>query len=185
VTAGMSLDGGYARQLPDVDPRLTAEWVDSLDDLIGAHGDASTRQVLAKLVNRAAEREVGFPATVSTPYVNTIPRDDEAGFPGDDDIEDRIESLVLWNTAVMVSRANSLSDGIGGHMATPASCASLSEVGFNHFFQGKDDERAGDQVFFQGHAVPGIYARAYLEGRLSESQLNRFRREIGGGGLSS
>src|SRR5438270_1206274 len=134
--------------------------------------------MLARLLDRAAEHDVGFPATVATPYVNTIPRAEEPEFPGDEDLEGRIEALVLWNTAVMVSRANAGSDGVGGHMATPASCASLYEVGFNHFFRGKDGDQAGDQVFFQGHAVPAIYARAYLEGRLGEQHLDKFRREI-------
>ena len=174
----------YLAQLPDRDAALTGEWLESLDALIGEHGHARARQMLARLLDHAAEHDVGFPATVATPYVNTIPSADEPEFPGDEEMERRIEALVLWNMAVMVSRANKGSDGVGGHMASPASCASLYEVGFNHFFQGKDDG-PGDQVFFQGHAVPAIYARAYLEGRLTTEHLDRFRREVGGGGLSS
>ena len=188
------LDGEFISQLPETDADLTSEWLDSLDDMIGAHGPGKTRLILRRLLGRAAERDVGFPVTVSTPYVNTIPPDAETPYPGDEDLERRIEAAVIWNTAAMVSRANAQSDGIGGHLATPASSVTLYEVGFNHFFRGKDGvggdsgpnrDEAGDQVFFQGHASPGIYARAFLEGRLSESQLDRFRRELAGGGLSS
>ncbi|MGH9224031.1 MAG: pyruvate dehydrogenase (acetyl-transferring), homodimeric type [Acidimicrobiales bacterium] len=179
------LDGEFIPQLPDPDAGLTAEWVDSLDALIGSHGPGPTRMILGRLLRRAAERDVGFPATLMTPYVNTIPRDAQPAFPGDEELERRIEAMVVWNMTAMVSRANAQSEGIGGHMATPASSASLYEVAFNHFFQGKDGDHPGDQVFFQGHATPGIYARAFLEGRLSESQLDGFRREVAGGGLSS
>jgi pyruvate dehydrogenase E1 component len=137
-----------------------------------------------KLLERAREQQVGFPATVSTPYVNTIPSDQEPWFPGDEYIERRIRAYIRWNAAAMVVRANKRADGIGGHLATFASSASLYEVGFNHFFRGKDDGH-GDQVFFQGHAAPGIYARAFMEGRLSEDQLDNFRMEVGGNGLPS
>ncbi len=138
-----------------------------------------------KLLERARESQVGFPATVSTPYINTIPRDDEPWFPGDEHVERRIRAFIRWNAAVMVTRANARSEGIGGHLSTFASSASLYEVGFNHFFKGKDDGQFGDQVYFQGHAAPGVYARAYLEGRMTEAQLDGFRMEINGGGLSS
>ena len=127
----------------------------------------------------------GTPATVSTPYVNTIPPEEEPFFPGDEDIERRIRAYIRWNAAVMVVKANKHADGIGGHLATFASSAALYEVGFNHFFRGKDDGLAGDHIYFQGHAAPGIYARAFLEGRLTEEQLDHFRREVGGNGLSS
>ncbi|HET7721400.1 MAG TPA: pyruvate dehydrogenase (acetyl-transferring), homodimeric type, partial [Acidimicrobiales bacterium] len=179
------LDGGFARQLPDADAGLTGEWLDSLDDLVDSHGAGAARLMLTRLLGRAAERDVGFRTTVGTPYVNTIPPADEPSYPGELDIERRIEAFVRWNAAVMVTRANAQSEGIGGHMATPASSTTLYEVCFNHFFRGKDDGRAGDQVFFQGHATPGIYARAFLEGRLTEAQVDRFRREIGEPGLSS
>src|SRR6185436_18268068 len=119
------------------------------------------------------------------PYVNTIPREKEPWFPGDEYIERRIRAWIRWNAAAMVIRANKKADGIGGHLSTFASSASLYDVGFNHFFRGKDDGNPGDHIYFQGHAAPGIYARAYLEGRLDESQLDHFRTEIGGGGLSS
>ena len=136
-----------------------------------------------KLLERARELQVGVPGHgVSTPYINTIPPEQEPWFPGDEHIERRIRAFIRWNAAVMVTRANTRSEGIGGHLATYASSASLYEVGFNHFFRGKDDGQAGDQVYFQGHAAPGIYARAFLEGRLTEDQLDHFRMEVGGGG---
>ncbi|MGH2727361.1 MAG: pyruvate dehydrogenase (acetyl-transferring), homodimeric type, partial [Actinomycetota bacterium] len=176
---------GFARQVPDTDPEETAEWLESFQALLDAKGKTRGRYLLIKLLERAREEQVGFPATVSTHYVNTIPADKEPPFPGDEHIERRIRAFIRWNAAVMVTRANMLSEGIGGHLATFASSASLYEVGFNHFFHGKDGDRPGDLVSFQGHAAPGIYARAFLEGRLTEDQLDHFRRELGGGGLSS
>ena len=143
------------------------------------------RFLIAKLLERANQLQVGHPATVSTPYVNTIPPEEEPFFPGDEHIERRIRAYIRWNAAVMVIRANKKADGIGGHLATFASSAALYEVGFNHFFRGKDDGLAGDHVYIQGHAAPGIYGRAFLEGRLTEEQLDNFRQEVGGVGLSS
>ncbi|MBV8301821.1 MAG: pyruvate dehydrogenase (acetyl-transferring), homodimeric type, partial [Candidatus Dormibacteraeota bacterium] len=125
------------------------------------------------------------PSLVSTPYINTIPPDQETWFPGDEEMERRIRRIVRWNAAAMVTRANHKSDGIGGHLSTYASAASLYEVGFNHFFKGKDDGRPGDQIYYQGHAAPGMYSRAYLEGRVTEEQMDNFRQEAGGNGLSS
>src|SRR6187401_2335966 len=176
---------GYVNQLPDTDPGETAEWLDSLDAVIDTHGKTRARFLLSKLLERARETQVSFPATVSTPYVNTIPREQEPWFPGDEYIEKRIRAFIRWNAAVMVIKANKHADGIGGHLSTFASSASLYELGFNHFFRGKDDGQAGDHVYFQGHAAPGIYARAFLEGRLEEEDLDHFRREIGRTGLSS
>src|SRR5437588_3068734 len=176
---------GFAHQLPDVDPEETSEWLDSFDAIIDAQGKNRGRFLLMKLLERARELQVGFPASVSTPYINTIPPDQEPWFPGDEYLERRIRAFIRWNAAVMVTRANTRSEGIGGHLATYASSASLIEVGFNHFFHGKDDGLAGDQIFFQGHASPGIYARAFLEGRLEEAQLDNFRMELGGKGLAS
>ena len=179
--------GEYVHQLPDIDPTETREWLESLNTVIDVHGKPRARFLLSQLLGRANARQVGFPATVSTPYVNTIPREQEPWFPGDEDIERRIRAFVRWNAAMMVVKANKLSDGIGGHLSTYASSASLYEVGFNHFFRGKDANGYGDHVYFQGHAAPGIYARAFLEGRLSADDLDRFRREVGqnGRGLSS
>jgi pyruvate dehydrogenase E1 component len=178
---------GSVHQLPDTDPVETDEWLASLDAVIDTHGKTRARYLLSRLLARAQQSQVSFPATVSTPYVNTIPREMEPWFPGDEDIERRIRRLIRWNAAVMVVRANKLAEGIGGHLSTFASSASLYEVGFNHFFRGKDDGNAGDHVYIQGHAAPGIYARAFLEGRLTDDDLDHFRREIGrgGAGLSS
>ena len=173
---------GSMHQLPDTDPVETQEWLDSLDSVVDGHGPNRARYLLARLLERAQQTDVHFPATVSTPYVNSITRDDEPWFPGDDHLERRIRAYVRWNAAVMVSRANNEADGIGGHLATFASTASLYEIGFNHFFRGKDNGTAGDHVYFQGHASPGVYARAFLERRLDEDDLNHFRREIGRGG---
>ncbi|HEX9259990.1 MAG TPA: pyruvate dehydrogenase (acetyl-transferring), homodimeric type, partial [Acidimicrobiales bacterium] len=176
---------GFVNQLPDIDPVETREWLDSLDALVDTHGKNRAQFVMSKLLERARELAVPFPATVSTPYVNTIPPEQEPWFPGDEHIERRIRRFIRWNAAAMVINANKSADGIGGHLSTFASSASLYEVGFNHFFRGKDDGQPGDHVYIQGHAAPGVYARAFLEGRLSEDDLDHFRREVGRTGLSS
>ena len=178
---------GSMHQLPDVDPGETQEWLDSLDSVVNVHGPSRARYLLARLLERAQRTNVDFPDAVSTPYVNTITSEDQPWFPGDEHLERRIRAFIRWNAAVMVSRANHEADGIGGHLSTFASSASLYEIGFNHFFHGKDNGVAGDHVYFQGHAAPGIYARAFLEHRLDETDLDHFRREIGrdGKGLSS
>ena len=175
----------FTRQLPDLDPAETKEWIDSLDAVVSAQGRARARFIVAKLLQRANQLQVGLPPSTYTPYINTIPPSEQPFFPGDDHIERRIRAFIRWNAAAMVIRANKAADGIGGHLSTFASSASLYEVGFNHFFRGKDGGLAGDHVYFQGHAAPGVYARAYLEGRLSEYQLDHFRMEVGGDGLSS
>jgi pyruvate dehydrogenase E1 component len=176
---------GFVHSLPDVDPGETKEWLDSLDAVVDTHGRTRARYLVSALLERARELQVGLPATISTPYVNTIPVDQQAWFPGDEHVERRIRAFIRWNAAAMVVRANKHNNGIGGHLATYASSAALYEVGFNHFFRGKDDGQSGDQIYFQGHAAPGIYARAFLEGRLSGEQLDNFRQEVGGNGLSS
>ncbi len=180
----MTFDGLHT-QLPDVDPDETREWLDSFESVVAMGGRTRARFLVTKLLERARAQQVGLPSLVSTDYINTVPPDREPWFPGDEEMERRIRRIVRWNAAVMVTRANKHSEGIGGHISTYASSASLYEVGFNHFFHGKDDGRAGDQVFYQGHAAPGVYARAFLEGRLSEARLDNFRQEVGGGGLSS
>ncbi len=181
------ISDGLPTQLPDIDPDETREWVESFDDIVRTHGRSRARYVMLRLLERAREQQVGVPGLRSTDYINTIPPEREPWFPGDEYVERRIRAYIRWNAAVMVSRANRPGMGVGGHIATYASAASLYEVGFNHFFRGKDHGESGDQVFFQGHAAPGIYARAYLEGRLSEQQLNGFRQELShpGGGLPS
>ncbi|MHB8317957.1 MAG: pyruvate dehydrogenase (acetyl-transferring), homodimeric type [Acidimicrobiales bacterium] len=176
---------GISHQIPDIDPSETSEWIDSFDEVVSVHGRTRARFLLMKLLERARSQQVDFPSTVSTPYVNSIPPDEEPWFPGDENLERRIRAFIRWNAAVMVTRANARTDGIGGHLSTYASSAALYEVGFNHFFRGKDDGGPGDQVYLQGHASPGIYARAYVEGRLTESELDNFRHEVGGNGLPS
>ncbi|MEE9219878.1 MAG: pyruvate dehydrogenase (acetyl-transferring), homodimeric type [Acidobacteriota bacterium] len=162
------------------------EWLSSLDEVIKERGPERARDLLHQLWNRAAAHGVPLPFTANTPYVNTIPRSKQGRFPGNREIERRIKSIIRWNAMAMVVRANREESGIGGHISTYASAATLYEVGFNHFFRGKDDPSGGDQIYFQGHASPGIYARAFLEGRLSIEQLTHFRRELRPeGGLSS
>ncbi|MBN1490707.1 MAG: pyruvate dehydrogenase (acetyl-transferring), homodimeric type, partial [Phycisphaerae bacterium] len=169
-----------------LDPAEVAEWLESLEDVLQRTGRDGVRQLLIKLEETAYRRGVKLPFTANTPYINTIPVDRQPRYPGSRELERRIKSIIRWNALAMVVRANRDSDGIGGHISTYASAATLLEVGFNHFFRGKSEDYSGDQVFFQGHASPGIYARAFLEGRLSEAQLNHFRRELQPeGGLSS
>jgi len=185
MTNGTPSGGWFLDQLPDTDPVETHEWLDSLRAVSDVSGRPRARWLLGKLLELADEMELGTPPLVSTPYVNSIPPEDEQWFPGDEGIEKRIRAYIRWNAAVMVVRANRQADGIGGHLSTFASSALLYDVGFNHFFRGKDDGNAGDHVYIQGHAAPGIYSRAFLEGRLDATNLDRFRREIDGGGLSS
>jgi pyruvate dehydrogenase E1 component len=168
---------GLPSQLPDIDRDETREWLQSLDAAIETGGRQRARFLMLKLLERARERQVGVPGLRSTDYINTIPPEREPWFPGDEHIERRIRAYIRWNAAIMVSRANK-TVGVGGHIATYASAASLYEVGYNHFFLGKDLATGmGDQVYFQGHAAPGIYARAFLEGRLTEQHLDGFRQE--------
>jgi pyruvate dehydrogenase E1 component len=181
------LAGGLPTQYVDVDPDETSEWVESFDQLVNEGGNYRARYVMLSLLRRAAERNVGLPSLRSTDYINTIPPEREPWFPGDEEIEHRIRQIIRWNAAIMVHRAQRPGISVGGHISSYASSASLYEVGFNHFFRGPDHPSGGDQVFFQGHASPGIYARAYLEGRLTEHQLDGFRQEVShpGGGLPS
>ena len=179
------MSDNFAQQLPDIDPQETQEWLESLDAVASSAGRQRARFIMSKLLARAQETQIGTPPAVWTPYVNTIPTEDQPFFPGDEHIERRIRAFIRWNAAAMVVRANKNADGIGGHLSSYASSASLYEVGFNHFWQGKDDGLSGDHIYMQGHAAPGIYARAFLEGRLSEENLDNFRMEIGGKGLSS
>jgi pyruvate dehydrogenase E1 component len=176
----------FKQQLPDSDPAETTEWLDSLDAVLAAEGPERARFLMYKLLKRARQLQVGLPPLTQTRYVNTISPEQEPDFPGDEATELRIRRIIRWNALAMVLRANSRFEGIGGHLSTYASAASLYEVGFNHFFRGPDAPGGGDQVFFQGHAAPGIYARAFLEGRLTAEQLDHFRREaLWPGGLSS
>ena len=179
---------GLSSQIPDIDPEETGDWLESLDGLLDDKGKNRARFIMLQLLARARERQVGLPALRSSDYINTIPPESEPWFPGDEHIERRIRAYIRWNAAIMVSKANRKGLEVGGHIATYQSAASLYEVGFNHFFRGKDHPGGGDHVFIQGHASPGIYARAYLEGRLTSDHLDGFRQEVSrgpGNGLSS
>lgn len=169
--------GGLPSQIPDIDQEETGEWLESLDAVVDTRGRERARYLMLRLMERARELSVAVPEMRSTDYINTIPTEREPYFPGNEEIERKVLNATRWNAAVMVSRAQRPGIGVGGHIATFASSASLYDVGFNHFFRGKDRGDGGDQVFFQGHASPGIYARAYLLDRLSEEQLDSFRQE--------
>ena len=170
----------------DSDPAETAEWIESLTAVTRDAGPQRAAFLLSRLHEWAERRRIHVPYSANTPYANTIPPDRQPVFPGDRQIERRIKSYLRWNAMAMVVRANRQCEGIGGHISTYASSATLLEVGFNHFFRGKSESSFGDQIYFQGHGSPGIYARAYLEGRLTAGQLRRFRRELDPkGGLSS
>jgi len=173
----------------DLDATETREWLDSLDYVLQTGGPAKVARLLRELTIHARQNGVKLPFTANTPYINSISANEQALMPGSPDLERRIKSLVRWNAAAMVVRANKAEEGIGGHISTFASAATLYEVGFNHFFRGRSEGESandGDVIFFQGHAAPGIYARAYLEGRIGDTHLENFRRETrGGGSLSS
>jgi len=178
---------GLPSQYVDMDPEETREWLESFDGLIDTVGPDRARFLMLSLLRRASERNIGIPTLRSTDYINTIPPEREPQFPGDQAIEKRIRAYIRWNAAIMVHRAQRPGIGVGGHISSYASSASLYEVGFNHFFRGQDHPGGGDQIFFQGHASPGFYARAFLEGRLTAHQLDGFRQELShpGGGLPS
>ena len=170
----------------DPDPQETQEWIESIKDALEEHGYERTRHLLETLIDFAQSNGARLPFNTSTPFVNTILPSQQPPYPGDRDIERKIKSVVRWNAMAMVTKANTETPGIGGHISTFASAATLYEVAFNHFFKGADHTDGQDLIFFQGHASPGIYARAYLEGRLNGQQLHNFRRELSEkGGLSS
>ena len=171
---------------PEIEEIETSEWLYSLDYVFEHGGPERVRELLQQLQIRAHKAGVQIPFTANTPYINTIPREKQPPFPGNREIERRIKSLIRWNAMAMVVNANKMEEGIGGHISTYASAATLYEIGFNHFFKGKGEGYDGDQIYFQGHASPGIYARAFLEGRISKEKIKNFRREFAkGGGLSS
>src|SRR5579862_2044698 len=169
-----------------IDAQEMQEWIESFDAILKQEGRDSAALLLDRLRARAESLGVGHAFTANTPYINTIPARKQPVFPGDQEIERRIKSLIRWNALAMVVRANRVEHNIGGHISTYASAATLYEVGFNHFFRGRSESFEGDTVYFQGHAAPGMYARAFLEGRISPQKLENFRRELKtGGGLSS
>ncbi|SDD16582.1 pyruvate dehydrogenase (acetyl-transferring), homodimeric type [Glycomyces harbinensis] len=181
------ISDGLPTQVPDTDPGETSEWLESLDGLLDGGGRTRARYVMQRLLEHARKRQIGVPASTSTDYVNTIPVEAEPHYPGDEAVEHRIRSFVRWNAAMTVHRAQRPGIGVGGHISTYASAANLYEVGYNHFFRGRDHVGGGDQIFFQGHASPGMYARSFVEGRLTEDDLDGFRQEVSRpqGGLPS
>lgn len=178
---------GVASYLNDADPEETREWMESLDGMLEGSSPDRARFLMLRLLERASARRVPLPPMTSTDFVNTIPTTMEPEFPGDEEIEKRYRRWIRWNAAIMVHRAQRPGIGVGGHISTYAGAAPLYEVGFNHFFRGKDHPGGGDHVFFQGHASPGMYARAFMEGRLTEDDLDGFRQEVSRpqGGLPS
>lgn len=171
--------------LEEIDALETREWLEALESVIRHNGSERAAYLLAKLANAATQSGVTLPSAITTPYCNTLLPSQEKPMPGDAKLERRIRSLTRWNALAMVMRANDNDDGLGGHISTFSSAATLYDVGMNHFFRGNDGDQMGDLVFFQGHSSPGMYSRSYLEGRLTEEQLDNFRREVDGKGLSS
>jgi len=170
---------------PAIDPEERREWLEALEGVIAATGKARTGELLEAIIRRAHAHGISIPNGLQTDYLNTIPVSEQPSFPGDYDIEEKIRHLVRWNAMAMVVRANKDDSGLGGHVATFASSALLYDVGFNHFWRAPSAEHGGDLVYFQGHAAPGIYARAFIEGRIEESKIHAFRREVDGAGVSS
>ncbi|NUL47942.1 pyruvate dehydrogenase (acetyl-transferring), homodimeric type [Cellulosimicrobium funkei] len=168
---------GLTNQMPDKDPQETAEWIESFDGLVEARGTERAEYIMRQLLQRAGTKSVGVPMVTTTDYVNTIPVDQEPEYPGDEELERRYRNYLRWNAAMIVQRAQREGVGVGGHISSYAGQATLYEVGLNHFFRGQDHPGGGDQIFYQGHSSPGNYARAFLEGRLSEEDLDGFRQE--------
>ncbi|MFK5970735.1 MAG: pyruvate dehydrogenase (acetyl-transferring), homodimeric type [Candidatus Marithrix sp.] len=172
-------------EYPDIDPQETQEWMDALESVLANDGEERVHFLLEKMIDKARRSGTYIPHSANTAYVNTIPYNQEEHTPGDSELEWKIRSLIRWNAMAMVVQANRQSSELGGHIATFASIATLYDVGFNHFFHAKSANHGGDVIYFQGHSAPGIYARAFLEGRLTEEQMLNFRQEVNGNGLSS
>ena len=171
--------------LDETDALETQEWVEALESVIRHNGPERAAFILSQLANTATKSGVLLPSAITTPYSNTIPVKDEAHLPGDQHLERKIRALIRWNAIAMVVRANDNDEGLGGHISSFSSSATLYEVGFNHFFKGDRGDGSGDLIYFQGHISPEYILRSYLEGRITEDQMDNFRREVGGGGLSS
>jgi pyruvate dehydrogenase E1 component len=183
--AALATNGSAAKGAVVPDPQETREWLDALDGVIETEGAGRASELVRAIVERAATRGVRTPAAQTTPYVNTISVEQQAPFPGDHEIEERLRHYIRWNALAMVVRANKDKSDLGGHVASFASAATLYDVGFNHFWRAPSETSGGDLVYIQGHSAPGVYARAFLEGRINEEQLINFRREVDGKGLSS
>ncbi len=176
---------GYLSRVDDIDHAETLEWLESLASVLEQDGPERVHFLLETMLDKARRSGVNLPYSAETAYLNTIPSHLEHRLTGDPGLEQRISAIIRWNAMAMVVRANRKHSGVGGHIASFASASTLYDVGFNHFFHGPTEERGGDLLFLQGHSAPGIYARAFLEGRLSEDQLRHFRQEVKPGGLSS
>jgi pyruvate dehydrogenase E1 component len=183
--AALATNGAASKPGAQPDPQETREWLDALDGVIEAEGAGRASELVRAIVERAATRGVRTPAAQTTPYVNTIAVEEQAHFPGDPEIEERLRHYIRWNAMAMVVRAQKDHSELGGHVATFSSAATLYDVGFNHFWRGPSHANGGDLVYFQGHSSPGVYSRAFIEGRISEEQVDNFRREVDGKGLSS
>ena len=167
-----------AEKYKDIDPQETKEWIESIEDALEEHGYERTRYLLEKLIEFAQTNGARLPFNTNTPFINTILPGDQPSYPGDRILERKIKSIIRWNAMAMVTKANKETPGIGGHISTFASAATLYEVAFNHIFKGPNHKDGADLIFFQGHASPGIYSRAYLEGRLDAKHFHNFRREL-------
>ena len=173
------------QELKDTDPEETREWLEALDAVIEHEGPERAHFILEALIDQSRRSGTNLPYSAATAYINTIPPHLEPTSPGNPEVEHQIRSMIRWNATAMVLRANRDDSDLGGHISSFASSATLYDVAFNHFFRAPGPEGGGDLVFIQGHTAPGIYARAFLEGRLSEEDLDKFRREVDGDGLSS
>jgi pyruvate dehydrogenase E1 component len=185
IEASPSVDIAANGVAAQADPQETQEWIEALAGVIQSEGPDRARELVVTIVDAARRRGVEIPPNIVTPYINTIPLDKQSPFPGNNEIESRIRHFIRWNAMAMVVRANKDNSELGGHLASFASSATLFDVGFNHFWKAPSERHGGDLVYFQGHSAPGVYARAFLEGRISEEQLDNFRRETDGKGLSS
>ncbi|MCC7257936.1 MAG: pyruvate dehydrogenase (acetyl-transferring), homodimeric type [Gammaproteobacteria bacterium] len=183
--SGVSGPAGHFRRFEDIDPQETREWLESIDSVLRTNGAGRAHFLLNQMIDHARRSGAYLPYSPNTAYLNTIPAAQQPPYPGDRALERRLEAFIRWNALAMVARVNKLSSEYGGHIASYASSATLYEVGFNHFWRAPSGQHPGDLVFMQGHSAPGIYARAFVEGRLTEDQLGHFRREVGGQGLSS
>ncbi|HIE40586.1 MAG TPA: pyruvate dehydrogenase (acetyl-transferring), homodimeric type, partial [Thiomicrorhabdus sp.] len=173
-----------SEQFIDQDPQETQEWIDALEAVVSFEGSKKAQHLIATLIEKARVHGIDMPYSANTPYINTISEEQQVNYPGNEEIETKIRAILRWNAMAIVSGANK-GTSVGGHIASYASSCTLYEVGMNHFFKGPKHELGADMIFFQGHTAPGMYARSFVEGRLTEEQLRNYRQEVGGNGLSS